>query len=106
MVRKYHSIAVDNGGILDSLNQFLQRLLESGFVSALLVPKMLPTGDGFVQTLILDPARLQNINPCAPTLPVQSARILVELTSGQVKGRIGTVLKPCERWWSWSSSCR
>ena len=96
MVRKYHSIAVDNGGVLDSVNKFLQRLLDSGFVSALLVPRMLPTGDGFAQTLILDPARLQDINPCAPTLPVQSARILAELASGQVKGRIGAVLKPCE----------
>jgi formate dehydrogenase subunit beta len=96
MVMKYQSIPVDNANILDSMKKFLQRLLDSGFVSALLVPKMLPTGDGFVQTLILDPAMLENTNPSAPTLAVQSARILAELTSAQVKGRIGAVMKPCE----------
>ncbi|UCF97295.1 MAG: 4Fe-4S dicluster domain-containing protein [Spirochaetaceae bacterium] len=96
MVNKYHSIAVKDGGVLDGLNTFLKGLLENGFVSALLVPKMLPSGDGYVQTLILDPTQVQKVNPCAPTLPVHSARILSELTSGQIKGRIGALLKPCE----------
>ena len=93
---KKTTIKVENNDVLESLRTFLKQLLESQFVSAVLVPKMLPSGDGFVQSLIKNPSMLKETNPVAPTLAVQSAQILSELTSSDFKGRIGAVVKPCE----------
>ena len=89
-------IKVENNDFLESLRTFLKQQLESQFIDALLVPKMLPGGDGFVQSLIKSPLMLKETNPLAPTMAVQSAQILSDLTSNDFKGRIGAVLKPCE----------
>ena len=93
---KSATIQVENNDLLGTLRGFLGRLLESKIVDAVLVPKVLPSADGFVQSLVKDPAMLKDANPVAPTMPVQSAGILSELTAGPMKGRIGVVLKPCE----------
>ncbi len=89
-------IKVEDKDTLGALRVFLGRLLESGLVEALLVPKALPGGQGFAQSLIKDPGMLCDVNPLAPTMPVQSARILSDLTVIPSEGRIGAVLKPCE----------
>ena len=90
-------IPVDNGNALDTMRNFLEQLLKSEFLEGIMVPMMLPGGDGFVQSLVTDPAMLKNANPVAPTIAVQSAKILSDLTSGPEHGfRIGAVLKPCE----------
>ena len=93
---KSTAIPVKDGDVLASVRGFLGRLLGSGCLDALLLPRMLPTGDGFVQSLVEDPDALADSNPFAPTMPVQSARILAELTSTPCDARIGAVLKPCE----------
>ncbi len=82
--------------ILASLRDLLGQLLETGLVQALLVPRLLPGKDGFVQCLVIDPELLKEAHPLAPTMPVQSAQILSKLTSSPFEGRIGAVLKPCE----------
>ncbi len=89
-------IKIENKDVMGSLRKFLGQLLESKFVDALLVPKILPGGDGFVQSLIKDAEMLVDTNPVAPTMAVQSARILSDLTSSPFNGRIGVVLRPCE----------
>ncbi len=93
---KSATIQVENNDVLGTLRGLLGRLLESKMVDAILVPRMLPSADGFVQSLVKDPAMLKDANPVAPTMPVQSAGILSELTAGLTNGRIGVVLKPCE----------
>ncbi len=89
-------IEVADKDVLGTLRAFLGRFLESGLVEALLVPKALPSGEGFAQSLIKEPGMLRDVNPLAPTMPVQSARILSDLTATPFEGRIGAVLKPCE----------
>ncbi len=89
-------LRVENKDSMARLRKFFRSLLESKFIDVLLVPKELPAGDGFVQSLIKDPDMLEGSNPVAPTIAVQSARILSELTSGNNDERIGAVLKPCE----------
>ena len=86
----------EDNDILGSLRHFLAQLLETNIVQALLVPRILPGGDGFVQSLITDSEMLKETNPLAPTMAVQSAKILSNLTSGPLRGKIGIVLKPCE----------
>ena len=89
-------VKVENGDTLEALRGLLRRLLEGKVVDALLVPKALPSGAGFVQALVKDPELLKDVHPLAPTMPVQSARILSNLTVGEPEERIGAVIKPCE----------
>jgi len=81
---------------VETLRVFFRDLLEKGVVETLLIPKKLPSGDGYCQTLIHDPEMLIDANPLAPTLPVQSARIVSHLTITDPGRKIGAVLKPCE----------
>jgi len=93
---KSTTIKVEDKDVLGSLRKLLAQLLESEFVDALLVPRMLPSEDGFVQSLVTDVEMLKDANPIAPTMSVQSAYVLSDLTSTPFDGRIGAVLKPCE----------
>ena len=93
---KNTAIPVRDSDALGSVRDFLRQLMESKVVDVLLVPRMLPTADGFVQALVEDQAALADANPFSPTMPVQSARILSELTATSADIRIGAVLKPCE----------
>jgi formate dehydrogenase subunit beta len=81
---------------LETMTAFLRGLLEKGIVDALLVPRRTPTGDNVVQTLFTDPTRLEGIDPIAPVLPVNSAKLVSDLTETGVVGRLGAVLRSCE----------
>jgi len=83
-------------GVLETMTAFLRRLLERGIVDALLVPRRVPTGDNVVQTLITDPAMLEDVDPIAPVLPVNSAKLVSHLTATGAGGRLGAVLRSCE----------
>lgn len=89
-------VSIEKGDVLTTLRRLLRRLLESAIVEAILVPKAVPAGTGFVQTLIEDPEMLGDVHPLAPTMAVQSGRILSNLTVGDPGRRIGAVIKPCE----------
>ena len=81
---------------IGTLRDFSRDLLEKKVVDALLIPKKLPSGDGYCQTLIRDPELLVDVNPLAPTLPVQSARLISHLTIMDPGCKVGAVLKSCE----------
>jgi formate dehydrogenase subunit beta len=80
----------------EAIIRFLKSLLEKGVVEALLVPKGLPSGDGFVQTLIRDPGKMEGVCALAPTMPVQSARAASYLSIKNLGKKVGAVLKACE----------
>jgi formate dehydrogenase subunit beta len=95
-VRSAH-IEVSKGGLLETLRQFLKDLLEKGLVDALLVPVELPSGDNVVQTLVTSADKLDAANPVAPVLPVNSARIISDMTkTASSQKKIGVVLRSCE----------
>ncbi|MFQ5812259.1 MAG: 4Fe-4S dicluster domain-containing protein [Anaerolineae bacterium] len=81
---------------LDTITAFLRGLLEKGIVDALLVPRHTPSGDNVVQMLITDPTRLEDVDPIAPVLPVNSAKLVSDLTATGAVGRLGAVLRSCE----------
>jgi formate dehydrogenase subunit beta len=81
---------------LETMASFLRGLLEKGIVDALLVPRRTPAGDNVVQTLFTDPAKLEGIDPVAPVLPVNSAKLVSDLTETGAVGRLGAVLRSCE----------
>jgi formate dehydrogenase subunit beta len=80
----------------EAVRQFLGRLLETGTVGSLLVPKKTTGGDQYVQTLIKDAALLADTEVGAPVMPVQSARIISNLTIRDPGEVIGVVVRPCE----------
>jgi len=89
-------LEVKNKDPVETLRVFFRDLLEKEVVDVLLVPKKLPSGDGYCQTLVRDPGMLGDVNALAPTLPVQSARLISHLTLTDPGRKIGAVLKSCE----------
>ena len=80
----------------DGIEAFLTRLLESGLVGSLLVPKKTTGGDNYVHALIKNPALLADTDIAAPVMPVQAARIISNLTFRDPGEKIGVVVRPCE----------
>lgn len=95
MVKKA-KLEVKEKNFEDTISSFLRSIMEKGLIEALLIPRKLPTGDGFVQTLIRDPSKLIDTTVFSPTMPVQSARILSNLSIKNLNKKVGAILKPCE----------
>ncbi len=90
-------LEVREGKVLDALSRFWHELLEKGLVDALLIPQELGEGKNVVQTLVSHPQSLERPDPLAPVLPVNSARIVSQMTKVAPSPRkIGVVLRPCE----------
>ncbi|MCX8116752.1 MAG: formate dehydrogenase [Desulfobacterota bacterium] len=89
-------LRVSEGKVEEAIKAFLKSLLEKGVVEALLVPKRLPSKDGFVQTLIHDPEKMDGVCFLSPTMPVQSARVASHLSIKNLSKKVGALLKPCE----------
>jgi formate dehydrogenase (coenzyme F420) beta subunit len=89
-------IKVSEGRTEEAIIGFLKTLLERGVVEAIMIPKGLPSGDGFVQTLIHDPEKLSGVCVLSPTMPVQSARVASNLTARNLGKRVAAVMKACE----------
>jgi len=87
---------VQDRDVIEAMRGLVVRLLESGLVDSVLVPRPVPGNDGYAQSLVKNPEMLADANPLAPTMPVQSAHILSDLTMSGPAGRIAAVLKPCE----------
>ena len=81
------AIPVKNGRIEEAITGFLASLLREGVVEAMVMPRKLPGGDGFVPTLIRDPQMLSGSCVLAPTMAVQSARVLSQLSYKMPPGR-------------------
>lgn len=84
------------GRVEETVRGFLKSLLEKGVVEALLVPKRLPSKDGFVQTLIHDPGKMDGVCFLSPTMPVQSAKVASNLSIKNLSKKVAVLLKACE----------
>ena len=93
---KHAAMKVTEGRVDETMIRFLRSLLEKGIIEGILIPKALPSKDGFVQTLIHDPQMLDGACVLSPTMPVQSARVVSNLTIKNMEKKIGAVLKACE----------
>jgi formate dehydrogenase subunit beta len=93
---KKAAIKVIEGKTEEAVIGFLKSLLEKGVVEAIVIPKTLPSQDGFVQTLIRDPEKLNGVCVLSPTMPVQSARVISNLSVKNLGKKVAAVLKACE----------
>jgi formate dehydrogenase (coenzyme F420) beta subunit len=93
---KLAAVKVTDGKTDEAIIDFLKSLIEKGVVADLIVPKALPSGEGVVQTLIRDPRMLGGVCALSPTMPVQSARVVSNLTIKSLGKKVGAVMKSCE----------
>jgi formate dehydrogenase subunit beta len=89
-------LKVVEGKTDEAIIDFLKPLLNKEVVEAIVIPKALPSQDGFVQTLIRDPEKLNGVCILSPTMPVQSARVLSNLSVKNLGKKVAVVLKACE----------
>lgn len=90
-------LEVKDGDVTGALRGFLKSLLEKGLLDALLTPAAVPSGKNVVQTLVEDIGRIDHVDPLAPVMPVNSAKIVSSLTRTGAPGKkIGVVLRSCE----------
>ena len=90
------AVKVTDGKTDEAIIDFLKSLIEKGVVDDLILPKALPSGEGVVQTLIRDPRMLGGVCALSPTMPVQSARVVSNLTIKNLGKKVGAVMKSCE----------
>ena len=106
-MKKEVVIEVKDAKVKEAINSFLESLLEKNLVSALLVPREVPSKDNVVQSLMTNsnlPVRvrtqtggLKEVNVISPVLPVSSARIISQMTRlSSYKNPVGVVLRSCE----------
>lgn len=93
---KHAAIKAAEGRTEEAIINFLKTLLEKGVVEDLILPKALPSKDGIVQTLIHDPQMFGGVCVLSPTMPVQSARVVSNLTIKNLGKKVGALLKACE----------
>ena len=89
-------VKVVEGKTNETVIDFLKSLLKEEVVEAIVIPKALPSQDGFVQTLIRDPEKLNGVCVLSPTMPVQSARVISNLSVKNLGKKVAAVLKACE----------
>jgi formate dehydrogenase subunit beta len=93
---KLAAVKVKDGKTDEAIIDFLKSLIEKGVVEDLIFPKALPSGEGVVQTLIRDPHMLGGGCALSPTMPVQSARVVSNLSIKNLGKKVGAVMKSCE----------
>ncbi len=93
---KLAAVKVTDGKTDEAIIDFLKSLIEKGVVDDLILPKALPSGEGVVQTLIRDPRMLGGACALSPTMPVQSARVVSNLSIKSLGKKVGAVMKSCE----------
>lgn len=89
------TIPVENGDTLTAIRGFLRSLLETGAVDALMVPLRARSG-AVMPALVSQPEFLDDVEPLAPVLAINGARLVGALSIRQPRGRIGAVLRACE----------
>ena len=93
---KKAAVKVIDGKTDEAIVGFLRSLLKEKVVEAILMPKSLPSQDGFAQALIRDPEKLNGVCALSPTMPVQSARVISNLSVKNLGKKVAAVLKACE----------
>jgi formate dehydrogenase subunit beta len=81
---------------LGTVRGLLKGLFTNGVVDALLIPVEVPSADQVAPKLVKEPRQLDNANPLAPVMRVNSASLVSRLRPGDGTSRIGAVLRPCE----------
>jgi len=92
---KFMKLAFDKGELNTQLSELFSDMLENNAVDAVLAPMVQPK-KGVMQTLVTSKENLASMDPFAPVMPVNSAKLASSLTSTPSGKRIAMVLRSCE----------
>ncbi|MFC2005176.1 Coenzyme F420 hydrogenase/dehydrogenase, beta subunit C-terminal domain [Chloroflexota bacterium] len=96
-MESYVILPTIDGGVLGTVRRFLGSLLEKKLVDVLLVPLELPVGDNVVPTIVSSLEQIKAVNPLAPVMPVNTARLVSRITMvSPSPDKLGVVLRSCE----------
>ena len=84
-----------NGDPLAAFEALLRDLIGKGIVDEVLVPAATPAGTT-VLSLFARPDLMKGLNPWSPTMPVQAARAVSNLSFTDPGRRVAAVMRPCE----------
>ena len=94
---KVVTLVASEGSIVKGIQQVLKDMLEKGLVDACLVPLELPSKGNVVQSLVTSQQVLDSANPLAPVLPVNTARIVSQITKiASSEKKVAVVARSCE----------
>lgn len=91
-----YRLEVKNGDILAGVRRFLQSLLSTAAVRAVLVPQHRPMKSMVMPTLVTEPDRMEGADPLAPCFPMNAAAIASRLARKPMGAKWAAVLRPCE----------
>lgn len=88
-------ISFNQGEMNACLVTFLGGLLEKKEVDGIMAPLQQPSG-GVMQTLVTKSIMLKGLDPFAPVVPINSAKLASSLTASPSGKRIALVMRSCE----------
>ena len=92
---KFIKLSFDKGGLNTQLSELFSDMLDNKAVDAILAPMAQPK-KGVMQTLVTTKENLSSIDPFAPVMPVNSAKIASSLTTTPSGKKVAMVLRSCE----------
>lgn len=92
---KYIQLSYNKGELNTQLSELFADMLENKAVDAILAPMVQPKR-GVMQTLVTSKDNVKDIDPFAPVMPVNSAKIASSLTASPSGKKIAMVLRSCE----------
>jgi formate dehydrogenase subunit beta len=92
---KFTKLSFNKGELNKQLSGLFADMLENNAIDAVLAPMVQPK-KGVMQTLVTSKQYLDTLDPFAPVVPVNGARIASSLTSNPSGKRIAMVLRSCE----------
>ena len=91
----FTKLSFKKGELNTTLADFFKGMMEKGVVDALLAPMTQPKR-GVMQTLVTDPSHVEAIDPFAPVIPVNGARLASSITAKPSGRKVAMVLRSCE----------
>ena len=92
---EFTKLSYEKGGLNQALAGFFKKLLEQNVFDAVMLPSGQPTR-GVMQTLISRPEKLEAIDPFAPVVPLNAAKLVSALTATPSGRPVAVVLRSCE----------
>jgi formate dehydrogenase subunit beta len=87
---------VHEQGPLAALQELCRRIIANTEIKAFLVAKRIPELGTIMPSLITDMEEFSQVDPLAPSFPLNAAKLLSQLTKGETCGPLGALLRPCE----------
>lgn len=91
----FTKLSFKKGELNTKLARLFKGMMEKGAVDAVLAPMTQPKR-GVMQTLVTDPSHVEAIDPFAPVVPVNGAKLASSITAKPSGRKVAMVLRSCE----------